>query len=49
MEQIIFTLKCSTKQQLKLIKKELKARKLITGQSYAFILIDALYKLRGEK
>jgi len=43
-----FSTKC-TSEQNKLIKKELKAKKLVTGQSYAFIIIEALYKLRGEK
>jgi hypothetical protein len=47
--QIMFTMTCSTEKQLEIINKELKARKLITGQSYAFIIIEALYNLRSKK
>lgn len=45
---LIFNLRC-TKEQRKIIIKELELEKSITGKSYAFIIIDALYYYRGRK
>ena len=49
MEQIIFTTKCSSKTQLKELRKKLKKLKKETGKAHSYLILEGLTHLEDKK